>query len=107
MFIKVVVSAEILHRDFHQTLGNYYLSLTIAKLKFQNFTVRKFYQFLKALTMKLSIFRNKRTSHPEILIKVYTYLTARLQNDRLFQVMLLDASLWSGHYSIQRSVLTL
>ena len=31
--IKVVVRAEILPRDFIQTLGNYYLSLTIAKFK--------------------------------------------------------------------------
>ena len=31
--------------------------------------------------MKLSIFNNKRTSHPEILIKVYKQLDVRLQND--------------------------
>ena len=31
--VKVVVRAEILPRDFLQTLGNYYLSLTIAKFE--------------------------------------------------------------------------
>ena len=61
---KVVVRAEILPRDFLQTLGNYYLSLTEAKFKvLKNFTVKKFRQFSKALTLKLSIFKNKRTSH--------------------------------------------
>ena len=39
--------------------------------EFKKFTVKKFRQFLKALTVKLSIFNNKRTSHPEILRKVY------------------------------------
>ena len=69
---KVVVRAEILPRDFLQTLGNYYLSLTKAKFKVKkNFTVKKFHQFSKALIVKLSIFKNKRTFHPEILIKVY------------------------------------
>ena len=33
MHVKVVVRAEILPRDFLQTLENYYLSLTIAKFK--------------------------------------------------------------------------
>ena len=69
---KVVVRAEILPRDFRQTLGKYYLPLTTARFKvLKNFTVQKFRQFLKALTVKLSIFKNKTTSHPEILIKVY------------------------------------
>ena len=31
--IKVVVCAEILPKDIFQTLGNYYLSLTIAKIQ--------------------------------------------------------------------------
>ena len=39
-------------------------SLTVKKIK-------KFGQFLKILTMKSSIFKNERTSHPEILIQVY------------------------------------
>ena len=70
--LKVVVRAEILPRDFLQTLGKYYWSLTIAKShKLKKFTVKKFRQFLKALTVKLSIFKNKRTSHPEILLKIY------------------------------------
>ena len=70
--IKVVVRAEILPRDFCQTLGKYYLPLTIAKFKvLKNFKVKKFRQFLKALTVKLSIFNNKTISHREILIKVY------------------------------------
>ena len=30
---KVVVCAEILPRDFLETLGNYYLSITVAKFK--------------------------------------------------------------------------
>ena len=64
--VKVVVRAEILPRDFLETLGNYYLSLTVAKFKvLKNFTVKKFRQFLKALNVKLSIFKNKT-----ILIKV-------------------------------------
>ena len=69
-FKKVVVCAEILPRDFLHTLGNYYLSLTIAKIQ----SLKKFRQFLKALTVKLSIFTNRRTSHPETLIKVYKQL---------------------------------
>ena len=41
-FLMVVVRAEILPRDFLQTLGNYYLSLTIDKIqKLKNFTVKK------------------------------------------------------------------
>ena len=66
--LKVVVRAEILPRDFRQTLGKYYLPLTIAKFKvLKHFTVKKIRQFLKALTVKLSTFQNKTTSHPEIL----------------------------------------
>ena len=42
------------------------------KFKHQkNFIVNKFRQLLKALTMKLSIFKNEKTSHPEILTKLY------------------------------------
>ena len=68
----VAVRAEILPRDFLQTLGNYYLSLTVAKIqRLKNFTIKRFRQFLKALTLKLSIVKNKRTSQPEVLIKVY------------------------------------
>ena len=52
----VGVRAEILPRDFVQTPGNNYLSLTMAKD-----------QFLRALTVKLSIFRNEKTSYLEIL----------------------------------------
>ena len=53
--IKVVVPAEILPRDFLQTLENYFLSLTLIKIqRLKNFTIKKFHQFLKALTMKLS-----------------------------------------------------
>ena len=40
-------------------------------LDLKNVTVKKFGQFLKSLTMKLSIFKNKRTSHSEILIKLF------------------------------------
>ena len=44
----------------------------LTKFKVQkNFTIKKFGQFLKALTVKLSIFKNKRTSHLEILTKIY------------------------------------
>ena len=56
-------------RDFLQTLGNYYLSkcdlLLIAKIQrfFKNFTV-SFRQFLKALTVKLSILKNSRCITP-------------------------------------------
>ena len=73
---KVVVRVEILPRDYLQTLRNYCLSFTTAKFKIH---CQKFLQFLK--TVKLSIFKNKRTSHPEILIKVYRQLAGRLQND--------------------------
>ena len=80
--LRVVVRAEIITRDFLQTLGNYYLSLTIAKFKVKKkLQLKKFRPFLKALTVKLSIFKNKRTSHPEILINVYRQLAVRLQND--------------------------
>ena len=55
-------------RDFLQTPGNYYLSLTIGEIqRLKKFTVKKLLQFLKVLTAKLSIFKNKRTSHQEIL----------------------------------------
>ena len=37
----------------------------------KSFTVKIFRQFLKALTVKLSVFKIKSTSYPEILIKVY------------------------------------
>ena len=71
--LKVVLREEILPRDFLQTPGNYYLRLTIAKIPSskKNFTVERFGQFLKALTVKLSIFKNERTSHPELLINVH------------------------------------
>ena len=65
--IKVAVRAEILPKEFLQTLGSYYLSLTTGKIQ----SLEKFRQFLKAFTVKLSVFKNKRTSHPDILIKVY------------------------------------
>ena len=59
--IKVVVRAEILPRDFRQTLGKYYLPLTIAKFKvLKNFTIKRSRQFLKALTVKLSIYFQPR-----------------------------------------------
>ena len=46
--LKVVVRAEILPRDFLLTLGNYYLSLTAAKIQsLKNFTVKKFVNFYK------------------------------------------------------------
>ena len=65
-----VVCAAILPRDFIQTQGNYSLSLTTAKIRrYKNFKLKKFGQFLKALTMKFLISKNKRTFHPEILIK--------------------------------------
>ena len=70
--LKVVVRAEILPRDFLQTPGNYYLSLTITKIqRLKSSPSKKFRQFLKTLTVKLSIFKNKSTSHSEILIKIY------------------------------------
>ena len=72
MLVKAVVRAEILPIDFLRTPRNYYLWLTIAKIqRLKNFTVEKFDQFLNASTVKLSIFKNKRISQPEILIKVY------------------------------------
>ena len=44
--LKVVVSAEILPRDFFQTSGNYYLLLTVAKIqRLQNFAVKNFVNF--------------------------------------------------------------
>ena len=59
-YLKVVVRAEILPRDFLQTLGNYYLWLTEANIqRSKNFTVKKFVQFLKALALKLSVFKIK------------------------------------------------
>ena len=59
---QVVVSAEILPRDLLRTLGNYYFSLTIAKIqRLKNFIVKKFRLFLRALTVKLLVFKNKRT----------------------------------------------
>ena len=71
-FVKGVVRAEILPRDFLTTLGNYYVWLTMAKIqRLKNFTVETFGRFLNVLIMKSSVFKNKRTSHPEILIKVY------------------------------------
>ena len=45
----------------------------------KNFIVLKFGQFFKALTVKSSIFKNKRTSHPEISKKVYRTTTERYQ----------------------------
>ena len=50
--IKAVVRGEILPGDFLHTLGNNYLSLTIAKIE------------RLALTLKLSIFKNEGTSGP-------------------------------------------
>ena len=53
--------------DNKQTQGNYYLWLTIAKIqRLESFIVKKFGQCLNALTVKLSVLKNKRTSHPEI-----------------------------------------
>ena len=49
IYIKVVVRAEMLPRDFHQTPGNYYLWLIVGKIQ----RLKKIDQFLKALTMKL------------------------------------------------------
>ena len=40
-------------------------------VNFMQLEIGLFGQFLKALTVKLSVFKNKRTSHPENLIKVY------------------------------------
>ena len=63
--VKVVVRAEILPRDFLQTPGNYYLPL--ATYYCQNSKIerisqlKKIGQFLKVLTVKLPIFKNKRT----------------------------------------------
>ena len=52
--LKVVVCAEILPRDLLQTLGKYYMSLTVTKIqRLKNFTFKKFGQFLKNLTVKL------------------------------------------------------
>ena len=56
--LKVVVRAEILPRDFLQTLGNYYLSLTMAKFKvYTNFTVKKLRQFLKGFDREIINFQ--------------------------------------------------
>ena len=45
------------------------------------------------LTMKLSIFKNKRTSHSEILIKVYKYNETRFQEPKIFKHPVDDSSL--------------
>ena len=73
LLFKVAVRAEILPRDFFQTPGNYYLSPAIAKIeRLKKISrLKKFGQFLRALTVNFSIFKNKKTSHLEILIKVY------------------------------------
>ena len=47
MKIKVLALAEVLPRDFLQTPGNYYLSLTSAKIqRSQKFTVKTFGKFI-------------------------------------------------------------
>ena len=55
LYLKVDVHAEILPRDFLQTLGNYYLSLTVAKIqRLKNLNFKKIREFPQALTVKLS-----------------------------------------------------
>ena len=90
--LKVVLHREILHRDFSQAPGNYYLSLTIAKIeRLEKFHRLKNKSILKALTVKLSIFKNKRTSHPEISTEFYKNLPVRLMKYKLLQSFALDA----------------
>ena len=43
--------------------------------------------------VKLSIFKNKRTSHPEILIRVYKYNKTRFQEPKIFKQPVDDSSL--------------
>ena len=50
--------------------------------------LKKNRQYLKALTMKLSIFKNKRTSHPEISMKVIGQLGEWQQNDIELKVII-------------------
>ena len=58
--IKVDVRAEVLPRDFLQTAGNYYYIQRLKHFKkLKNFTFKNFGNFLKALTVKLLIFKNK------------------------------------------------
>ena len=71
--VKAVVRAEILPRDFLQTLGSCYFSFTTAKiqiLKINNFL--KIPLILKGFGSEIvSMLKNKRTSHPDILTKIY------------------------------------
>ena len=57
-------------KELHGSGGKHSLVLHQPKKLGMN-RIKKLLQFLKALTVKLSIFKNKRTSHPEIVINVY------------------------------------
>ena len=63
--LNVVVREEILPRVFLQTPENYHLSLTVAKIRrLKKFHRSKIGQFLKTLTVKLSVFKNKKGFPP-------------------------------------------
>ena len=56
--LKVVVRAEILPRDFLQTPGNYYLSLTITKIqRLKKFTVKKISSIFKGFDREIINFQ--------------------------------------------------
>ena len=62
---KVVVRAEILPRDFLQTLGNFHLWLTIAKIqRLKNFTVKKFGQLFKGFDREIISFQEWKDFPP-------------------------------------------
>ena len=97
--LEVVVRAEILPRDFLETT-----TCDVLKPKFkvlENFTVKKFGQFLKALTVKLSIFKNKRTSHPEILTTGFSNFSQKWE-ELFLQTKFLPVGSSLGHLSMKK-----
>ena len=73
-YVKVAVRAEILPRDFLQTLLNYLLVTYYSqnsKIKTVSLLKNLECQFLKALTMKFSMCNSKIISYLEILIKIH------------------------------------
>ena len=56
--LKVVVRAEILPRDFLQTPGNYYLSLTVAKIqRLKKFHRQKIWPIFKGFDREIINFQ--------------------------------------------------
>ena len=72
LLIKVVVRAEILPKDFLQTLEIITCHLLQPNSKFKILNFEKISSIVKDFDREIISFQNKRTSpHPEILIKVY------------------------------------